>query len=68
MWGVRGFAAFIKQTLNKYTFVYFLDCKLNDIKMEGESLSVNDVLKNNGELEWQPLALTLVEYPKGKIY
>ncbi|CAH0603251.1 unnamed protein product [Chrysodeixis includens] len=33
--------------------------------MEDEALSVSDVLHNNGEIEWQPLALTLVEYPKG---
>lgn len=33
-------------------------------------MSVNDVLHNNGEkiIEWQPLALTLVEYPKGNLY
>lgn len=35
--------------------------------MENEALSVSDVLHNNGEIEWQPLALTLVEYPKGKL-
>lgn len=34
--------------------------------MEDEAISVNDVLHNNGDIEWQPLALTLVEYPKGK--
>lgn len=34
--------------------------------MEEEAISVSDVLHNNGEIEWQPLALTLVEYPKGK--
>lgn len=34
--------------------------------MEGDALSVSDVLHNNGDIEWQPLALTLVEYPKGK--
>ncbi|XP_022820715.1 dolichyldiphosphatase 1-like [Spodoptera litura] len=33
--------------------------------MEEEAISVSDVLHNNGEIEWQPLALTLVEYPKG---
>lgn len=33
-------------------------------------MSVSDVLHNNGEkiTEWQPLALTLVEYPKGKLF
>ncbi|KAM3959047.1 dolichyldiphosphatase 1 [Aphomia sociella] len=36
-------------------------------KMEEKVLPVNDVLLNNGEIEWQPLALTLVEYPKGDI-
>ncbi|KPJ11756.1 Dolichyldiphosphatase 1 [Papilio machaon] len=28
-------------------------------------LSGNEHFYNNGEIEWQPLALTLVEYPKG---
>lgn len=33
--------------------------------MEDKVLPVSDVLLNNGDIEWQPLALTLVEYPKG---
>lgn len=35
--------------------------------MEDKVISVSNVLHNNGEniIEWQPLALTLVEYPKG---
>ncbi|CAK1603312.1 unnamed protein product [Parnassius mnemosyne] len=28
-------------------------------------LTTDEVLLNNGDIEWQPLALTLVEYPKG---
>lgn len=32
--------------------------------MEDNVLHVNEDLLN-GEVEWQPLALTLVEYPKG---
>lgn len=39
----------------------------NEAEMENEAVSVNDVLHNNGDIEWQPLALTLVEYPKGKV-
>lgn len=33
--------------------------------MEERVSSVNDAIRHNGEVEWQPLALTLVEYPKG---
>ncbi|XP_063529811.1 dolichyldiphosphatase 1-like [Cydia strobilella] len=33
--------------------------------MEEEVSSVSDTMQLNGEIEWQPLALTLVEYPKG---
>lgn len=29
-------------------------------------LQINEVYVN-GEIEWQPLSLTLVEYPKGKL-
>ncbi|XP_068621136.1 dolichyldiphosphatase 1-like isoform X2 [Battus philenor] len=32
--------------------------------MEDVVLPVNTFYHNNGEIEWQPLALTLVEYPK----
>ena len=32
--------------------------------MEDTSV-VQDVYLNNGDIEWQPLSLTLVEYPKG---
>lgn len=35
--------------------------------MEKDTLSVSEILQNNGDTEWQPLALTLVEYPKGNI-
>lgn len=34
--------------------------------MEQEVLHVNDVFLN-GDIEWRPLSLTLVEYPKGKL-
>lgn len=33
--------------------------------MEETASPVSEVFLNNGEIEWQPLALTLVEYPKG---
>ncbi|CAH2066498.1 unnamed protein product, partial [Iphiclides podalirius] len=33
--------------------------------MEDAVLPVNEIYHNNGDIEWQPLALTLVEYPKG---
>lgn len=35
--------------------------------MEENSLPMSEIFLNNGDVEWQPLALTLVEYPKGKI-
>ncbi|CAH0726603.1 unnamed protein product, partial [Brenthis ino] len=35
--------------------------------MEETASPVSEVFLNNGEIEWQPLALTLVEYPKGDI-
>ncbi|CAG9567037.1 unnamed protein product [Danaus chrysippus] len=33
--------------------------------MDSTISPVSEVFINNGEIEWQPLALTLVEYPKG---
>lgn len=40
-------------------------CKSRYNNMEERVSSVNDAIHHNGEVEWQPLALTLVEYPKG---
>lgn len=33
--------------------------------MENTASLVSEVFLNNDEIQWQPLALTLVEYPKG---
>ncbi|XP_053607666.1 dolichyldiphosphatase 1-like [Plodia interpunctella] len=35
--------------------------------MEDKVLAVDDRFHNNVDIEWQPLALTLVEYPKGDL-
>lgn len=36
--------------------------------MEDAVLPDNQIYHNNGDVEWQPLALTLVEYPKGFLH
>lgn len=36
-------------------------------KMENTASLVSEVFLNNDEIQWQPLALTLVEYPKGDL-
>ncbi|XP_012548513.1 dolichyldiphosphatase 1-like [Bombyx mandarina] len=39
--------------------------KLFENKMDNDQ--VNDFMHKNGDIEWQPLALTLVEYPRGDL-
>lgn len=49
----------------KYSVNVLFSINVEGIKMENTATPVHKDFLNNAEIEWQPLSLTLVEYPKG---